>query len=116
MLGRAFTPAEDQPGAAKVILLTYGMWQRNFGGARDVLGKSLTLDGVPHTVIGVLAPSFRFRGSRVDALLPMAMDEAQQAKRDPILIMPVVARLNDGVTVAQAWKSSRSCRRKRRSR
>ena len=102
MLGRAFTRAEDQPGAAKVILLTYGMWQRNFGGARDVLGKSLTLDGVPHTVIGVLAPAFRFRASRIDALLPMAMNEAQQAKRDPILIMPVVARLKDGVTVAQA--------------
>jgi len=101
MLGRAFTPAEDQPGAAKVILLTYGMWQRNFGGAHDILGKSLTLDGVPHTVIGVLAPAFRFRGSRVDALLPMAMNEAQQAKRDPILIMPVVARLKDGVTAAQ---------------
>jgi predicted permease len=102
MLGRAFTRAEDQPGAPKVVLLTYGMWQRNFGGARDVLGKSLTLDGVPHTVIGVLAPAFRFFGSRIDALLPMAMDEAQQAKRDPILIMPVVARLKDGVSAAQA--------------
>jgi putative ABC transport system permease protein len=102
ILGRAFTHAEDQPGAPKVILLTYGMWQRNFGGARDVLGKSLPLDGLPHTVIGVLAPSFRFRSSRVDALVPMAMDEVQQAKRDPILIMPVVARLKDGVTVAQA--------------
>ena len=60
MLGRAFTLAEDQPGAAKVVLLTYGLWQRRFGGARDILGKSLTLDGVPHTVIGVLAPGFRF--------------------------------------------------------
>ena len=101
VLGRAFTHEEDQPGAPKVVLITYGMWQRNFGGGRDVLGKSLTLDGVPHTVIGVLAPGFRFRGSRT-ALLPMAMDEAQQAKRDPILIMPAVARLKDGVTVAQA--------------
>ena len=102
MLGRAFTPAEDQPGAAKVILLTYGLWQRRFGGARDILGRSLTLDGVPHTVIGVLAPGFRFPRSRVEALLPMAMDEVQQAKRDPILIMPAVARLKPGITVAQA--------------
>src|SRR6202049_1204800 len=41
MLGRAFTPAEDQPGAAKVILLTYGLWRRRFGGASDILGRSL---------------------------------------------------------------------------
>jgi putative ABC transport system permease protein len=102
ILGRAFTRAEDQPGAPRVVLLTYGMWQRNFGGARDVLGKSLTLDGVPHTVVGVLAPAFRFRSSRIDALLPMAIDEARQAKRDPILIRPVVARLKDGVTIVQA--------------
>ncbi len=102
MLGRAFTVAEDQPGAAKVILLTYGLWQRRFGGVPDILGRSLTLDGVPHTVIGVLAPGFRFRGSRIEAVVPLALDEAEQAKRDPILIMPVVARLKDGVTVAQA--------------
>ena len=65
-------------------------------------GRSLTLDGVPHIVIGVLAQGFRFPGSRIEALLPMAMNEAQQAKRDPILIMPAVARLKPGVTVAQA--------------
>jgi putative ABC transport system permease protein len=102
MLGRAFTVAEDQPGAAKVTLLTYGLWQRRFGGMPDILGRSLTLDGVPHTVIGVLAPGFRFPRLLVEALVPLALDEAQQAKRDAILIMPVVARLKDGVTISQA--------------
>jgi putative ABC transport system permease protein len=101
-LGRAFTPAEDKPSAARVILLSHGLWQRQFGSAQNILGRSLTVEGVPHTVIGVLAPGFRFRGSRIDALVPLAMNEAQQAKRDPILIFPVVARLKDGVTVAQA--------------
>jgi putative ABC transport system permease protein len=100
--GRAFTAAEDQPGAAKVILLTYGLWQRRFGGVRDILGRSLTLDGVPHTVIGVLAPQFRFPRSRIEALVPLALDEAEQAKRDAILIMPVVARLKDGVAISRA--------------
>jgi putative ABC transport system permease protein len=102
ILGRAFTPAEDQSRAAKVILLTYGLWQRRFGGVPGILGRSLTLDGVPHTVIGVLAPGFRFPRSRIEALVPLALDEAEQAKRDAILIMPVVARLKDGVTIAQA--------------
>src|SRR5579872_2884512 len=46
MLGRAFTPAEDQPQGQKVVLLTHGFWQRRLGASRDVLGKSLTLDGV----------------------------------------------------------------------
>jgi putative ABC transport system permease protein len=102
MLGRAFTLAEDQPGAPKVILLTYGLWQRRFGGGNDILGRSLILDGVPHTVIGVLAPGFRFPRLRIEALVPLALDEAEQAKRDAILIMSVVARLKDGVTIAQA--------------
>ncbi len=102
VLGRAFTRAEDQPGVAKVILLTHGFWQRRFGGAPGILGKSLTLDGVPHTVIGVLAPGFRFTEGTVDALVPLAMNEAQQAKRDPILILPAFARLKDGITAAQA--------------
>jgi putative ABC transport system permease protein len=102
MLGRTFMSAEDRPGAAKVILLTYGLWQRRFGGERGVLGKSLTLDGVPYTVIGVLAPGFRFPRLRVEALVPLVLDEARQAKRDGIMIMPVVARLRDGVTVGQA--------------
>jgi len=102
MLGRAFMPSEDQPGGPKVILLTYGLWQRRFGGVHDILGKSLTLDGVPHTVIGVLAPGFRFPQSRIEALVPLALDEAEQAKRDAILVMPVVARLKDGVTISQA--------------
>ena len=102
MLGRAFTPAEDRPGAGKVILITYGLWQRHFGGTRNILGKSLTLDGEPHTVVGVLAPGFRFPGSRVEAVLPLALNEAEQAKRDAILIFNVIARLQDGAAIGQA--------------
>jgi putative ABC transport system permease protein len=102
ILGRAFTPAEDRPGAGKVILITYGLWQRRFGGTRNILGKSLTLDGEPHTVVGVLGPGFRFPGSRVEAMLPLGLNEAEQAKRDAILIFSVVARLKNGAAIAQA--------------
>ncbi len=102
ILGRAFTTAEDQPDAGKVVLLTNGLWQRRFGGARDILGRSLTLDGVPHTVIGVLAPGFRFPGSRTEAVLPLALNEAEQAKRDMIMIVPVIARLKAGVSATEA--------------
>jgi len=63
ILGRAFTHAEDQPGAPKVILLTYGMWQRNFGGARDVLGKSLPLDGLRTRMVEPFTPACWARAS-----------------------------------------------------
>jgi len=102
ILGRAFTPAEDRPGASKVVLLTYGMWQRRFGGSRDVLGKSLAFDSVPYTIIGVLGPQFRYPAGRVEAVIPMALDVAEEQKRRAIYICPALARLKDGMTIAQA--------------
>jgi len=99
MLGRPFTEAEDKPGAPKVILLTYASWQTRFGGARDILGRSLTLNDVPYTVIGVMAPSFRYpvRG-RVEAIKPLALDTATQS----VYFVSVVGRLKAGVSVGQA--------------
>ncbi|MBS0664780.1 MAG: ABC transporter permease [Verrucomicrobia bacterium] len=56
--GRVFTAAEDQPGAAPLAVLGYGLWQSRFGGRDDVLGTTITLNGEPHTVIGVLPAEF----------------------------------------------------------
>jgi predicted permease len=58
ILGRIFAPDEDEPGKDKVIVLTYQLWQRQFGGARDILGKAISLNGDAVTVIGVLAAGF----------------------------------------------------------
>jgi putative ABC transport system permease protein len=59
-LGRAFTPEEDLAGAPRVAMISDGLWKRRFGGDPAVLGRSITLSGEPHTIIGVLPPSFRF--------------------------------------------------------
>jgi hypothetical protein len=59
MLGRIFLPEEDEPGKPQTVVLTYGFWQREFAGDPDVLGRSITLDGHPHTIVGVLSSSFR---------------------------------------------------------
>src|SRR5262245_55607465 len=59
--GRSFLPDDDKPAAAPVVIIAYGLWQRQFGGA-DVLGKQVVFDGAAHTVIGVLPPDFRWRG------------------------------------------------------
>src|SRR3954469_9027398 len=58
VLGRALLPEEDAPGKNHVVVLSYPFWQRVFGGAHDVIGRSIELNGEPYTVVGVAAPSF----------------------------------------------------------
>lgn len=109
-LGRVFTEAEDVPGAAPVVLLTHGFWQRRFGGDPGVVGKTLTLNGNPWTVVGVLPRSFPFNrevlpavnGIRsVDFLLPLPLAESARSKRDGE-DFNLYARLRPGVSFAQA--------------
>jgi putative ABC transport system permease protein len=57
--GRTFTAGEDRAGGAPVAVLSYGLWQRRFGGSREILGKPINLDSRPYTVIGVLPPGFQ---------------------------------------------------------
>ena len=76
-LGRIFTPDEDQPGKAQVVVLGHRLWQRRFGGDASVVGRSITLDGVPHVVVGVMPRGFEFppfwaTGAEVWAPLPLA--------------------------------------------
>src|SRR6185437_3420927 len=59
ILGRLFLPEEDQPGKPETVVLTYDLWQREFAGDPGIVGRSITLDGHAHTVIGVLSSSFR---------------------------------------------------------
>lgn len=58
VLGRTFLAEEDRAGGTPVVVLGYGLWQRRFGGSRDILGKSITLDTQPYTVVGVLPSGF----------------------------------------------------------
>ena len=57
--GRTFLAEEDRAGATPVAVLSYGLWQRRFGSARDVINKTVTLDSAPYTVIGVMPPGFQ---------------------------------------------------------
>src|SRR3954468_12086114 len=59
--GRTFTPEEDLPKAEKTVVLSHGFWARSFGSDPDIVGKTISLGGDPHQVIGVLAPGFDFR-------------------------------------------------------
>src|SRR5213082_1836098 len=59
VLGRTFLPEEDRPGSAPVAVLSYAFWQSHFGGDRQVLGRTVTLDTVGYTIVGVMSPDFR---------------------------------------------------------
>ncbi|HVU36155.1 MAG TPA: ABC transporter permease [Opitutaceae bacterium] len=60
VLGRGFSSADDRPGAAPVLLIGYDVWQKRYGGARDVIGRSVHLDGKPTVIVGVMPPGFKF--------------------------------------------------------
>src|SRR5690606_36104676 len=99
-LGRLFTAADAAPGAPRTAMLTHGYWQRRFGGAPDVIGRSITVDGNPVEVIGVLPPSFRFLRSNASILMPLQLDRAQVWVGN--FSYQGIARLRPGVTLEQA--------------
>ena len=99
-LGRWLSGRDQLPGAAPTAILTYGYWQRRFGGAPDVLGQVITVDSVPRQIVGVMPRGFRVGDADADVLLPIVFDRSR-------LIRPGfgafgVARLKPGVTVDQA--------------
>ena len=61
LLGRTFRPEEEEPGTNPVVVLSYGLWMRNYGGDRSIIGKPIQIDSVPYTVVGVMPASFRFQ-------------------------------------------------------
>ena len=100
-LGRWFKPDEDRPAsAARVAVVSHGVWQRRFGGRTDVLGQTLRLDGESWTVIGVMPPAFAIPNNPAEIWLPLGL-VADPAKRDSRYLR-VLARLNDGVTLDRA--------------
>jgi predicted permease len=100
-LGRTFQVGEDKPGAAKVVVLTYGLWQRRFGGDRSVLGQALTLNGESYVVIGVLPASFQFAMRTADLWLPYQPTQNQLTRRF-MHGTNLIGRLKPDVTAAQA--------------
>jgi hypothetical protein len=71
LMGRIFTPKDDRSDAPGTVLLSYGMWQRQFAGDPNVLGRRLLLDGAPYVVIGVMGKSFGYPRPNVELWTPM---------------------------------------------
>jgi putative ABC transport system permease protein len=98
LLGRTFTPQEDSPNGGKVVVLSYGLWQRKFGGNPNIIGSALSLGNEPYTIVGVLNKSF-VSDPEADILLPFQFDPNSTNQGHYFL---AAARLKPGVTLAQA--------------
>jgi len=103
LMGRLFTNDEDKPGAAPVVVLSYALWQRRFGGQANILNQTLTLNGKSYTVIGVMPADYAYP-SRVEMWVPVGQLSGdpnwQQRGNHPGLY--AVARLKPGATISQA--------------
>ncbi|HWX40199.1 MAG TPA: ABC transporter permease [Blastocatellia bacterium] len=100
LMGRTFTPEEETPGHNNVVILSYRLWQRVFGGDADILGKPIVLSGDPYTVVGVMPPAFQ-HPQMVELWTPLAIRPATMANRNAT-ILRIVARLKPGVSIKQA--------------
>ncbi len=110
LLGRLFNAEDDREGSAPVVLLSHGSWQTRFGADPEVVGNSIRLGGIPHTVVGVMPPGFEFPPPIVlegaipteetELWVPFAMD--MEGGNRAAHFMTVIARLRDGVDLRTA--------------
>jgi putative ABC transport system permease protein len=105
-LGRGFADGEDRAGAQPVVLLSHDLWQRLFGADPGVVGRSLTLDGRPHTVVGVMPRAFQFPSSDTELWTPFALDAEQRQNRSDHYLL-VVGRLAVGASAKAAQAEMR---------
>jgi putative ABC transport system permease protein len=100
-LGRGFLPLEDQPGANRVVILSHSLWQRQFGADKDILGKSVNLEGDLHAVVGILPSGFKVLDEEVDVFTPVALRGAHDRKNEDWKYM-AFARLKTRIPLSQA--------------
>jgi putative ABC transport system permease protein len=98
-LGRGFLPDEGKPGAAKVVVLSEGLWQRRFGSDPGILNRQLMIDGESHTVVGVMPPGFDFPVER-EIWTALPWDFSPEMRGAHFLF--TIGRLKDGVTLDRA--------------
>jgi len=110
VVGRLYSEAEDRPAAARVAVIDYGLWQRRFGGRRDVVGSTVQINGNDVTIVGVLPNNFAFFEPAA-VYMPIRFSDADRTAGGRYL--RVVARLKPGVTWQQADLEMKAIARRR---
>jgi putative ABC transport system permease protein len=101
LIGRGFTPEDDQPGAAGTVILSHGLWLARFGGDPAVLGRRLVLDDEPYQVVGVMPPDFRFPTRAAQLWTATRFQQEAYEDRTNTYIY-AIGRLKPGVSLEQA--------------
>src|SRR5687767_6771345 len=99
-LGRGFSAADQSPGGTLTVMLDHGYWQRRFGGDPNVLGRIITVDAVPHEIIGVMPRGFRVVDTDADILVPLRLQRSRLVRNAFAFLG--VARLKPDSTIAEA--------------
>jgi putative ABC transport system permease protein len=100
-IGRSFT-AEEFRNGERVAMLSYGVWQRAFGGNPSVVGRSIIMDGAPCTIVGIISQQFAKYGSDLEVWLPLAITDQQKAEQRRFHSVQTFGRLKPGITLARA--------------
>ncbi|HEY7058695.1 MAG TPA: ABC transporter permease [Vicinamibacterales bacterium] len=106
-LGRAFLPGDDQPGAPRVVVLSYATWQGRFGGDPTLLNRDIMLDGEPHQVVGILPPTSASPFTDLNSFWKPLVFAPEQRTRD-YHWLSVVGRLRRSVSLQQAQEEMRA--------
>jgi putative ABC transport system permease protein len=101
-VGRTLIAEDDQPDKARVVVLSYGLWQRRFAGQREVIGQALTPNGEVYTVVGVLPPHFTIPNAEIEIATPLRLESDPRRGERGSNFLRVFARLKPGATIAQA--------------
>jgi predicted permease len=101
--GRTFSRDDFEPGRGRVLVISYGLWQRRFGGTLDVIGQTIVLDGEPYTLIGVMPASFQFTPFWItQAEMWAPLDVSDRVTQRAFHSLRVFARLRPGVSALSA--------------
>ena len=100
LTGRELTAADQVPNGPKNVMLSYGYWQRRFGGDRSVVGRTITIDSQARTIVGVMPGGFRVVDHEFDVIVPLAYERDEQPLGG--FWLQGIGRLKPGVTIAQA--------------
>jgi putative ABC transport system permease protein len=98
VLGRAFAPGEDTPGGNRVVVLSHHIWQQQFHGDPNAVGRQVMVNDVPRTIVGIMPEHFAYPANHVELWLPLARDPAQSGTFNLVGI----ARLKGGVSTTSA--------------
>jgi putative ABC transport system permease protein len=110
ILGRPFLPDEDQPGKSHTVVLSHNTWRTRFGADPKVVGRTLTLNGEPYVVVGVMPPAFQFPDAGVELWAPPPFDLNRVNRASHFLF--AIGRLREGISLSHAQAEANTIARR----